>query len=43
MYEIKLKYRSGKSNAEFDGLSKHPLRNVELFPNVVNTKRFEIH
>ena len=34
-YGFKLMYRSGKSNADADGLFRHPPQDVELFPDVV--------
>ena len=34
-YDFKLIYRSSKSNANADGLSRRPLQDVELFPDVV--------
>ena len=34
-YDFKLIYRSGKSNADADGLSRRPPQDVELFPDVV--------
>ena len=34
-YDFKLIYRSGKSNADADGLSRRPPQHVELFPDVV--------
>ena len=34
-YDFKLIYRSGKSNADADGLSRRTPQDVELFPDVV--------
>ena len=34
-YDLKLMYRSGKSNADADGLSRRPPQDVELFSDVV--------
>ena len=34
-YDFKLIYRSGKSNADADGLSRRPPQDVELFSDVV--------
>ena len=34
-YDFKLMYRSDKSNADADGLFRHPPQDVELFPDVV--------
>ncbi|MCW4250032.1 MAG: RNase H-like domain-containing protein [Candidatus Thiodiazotropha endolucinida] len=35
-YDFQLKYKSGKSNGDADGLSRRPQQTVQLFPEAVN-------
>ena len=37
IYNVKLKYRSGKTKGDADGLSRRPQETVQLFPDAVNS------